>query len=216
MALVTVGAGTTDTAGNGYAGTSPVGVDLDRAGSGYNAYPAGIHLANMLVVTAIDALGNPNWSANWGATHVDLGAPSVTNDGDTASAGGFVAGVAGVVVASRTDWGGADVVNRIKQTVRPGAGLAGKTTTGGVVNPALALQGITGIFNRVAPGDFEGDGRSDFAIYGSVPGAGYLVGELSSTQGFDVARPVGINNQGAGIGGPGAIPVPGRYFGRTR
>lgn len=202
-------------AGNGFEDfrVPPVGVDIDRPGAYASVYPADFHRSNMLVVAAADASGNLGTASNWGPIHVDLAAPTAPSDRITQFAAGYVAGVAATVAASRPDWSGIQVVNRIKQTVRPGPGLAGRVTTGGLINPAAALGGIGQAIAAKTAGDFDGDLRSDFGVFGPVAHGGTGFTFLSSTQGFSAAVPVVINNGGFSVGGHGSIPVPGDYYG---
>ena len=201
-------------AGNGYFTTPPVGQDIDRPGTSYGVYPADAHLANMLVVTSADASGRLTPTSNWGAVRVDIAAAALPPGGDTGPSAGYAAGVAAVLAATRPDWSGIEVVNRIKQTARAVPALAGRLTTGGLVDAAGALGGgIRGVFASRTANDFEGDLKSDLLLYGNVPGVGSTFGELASIRGFDPSRPATLNNLGAPFGGPGSIPVPGRYYG---
>ncbi len=198
--------------GDGF--NSSVGVNLDQNGANRVLYPAEFHTSNMLVVAATDSTGNLGSLANWGATHVDIGAPTTLANRVTGLAAGYASGVAAVVAASRTDWTASQVVNRIKTTVQPSAGLAGKVTSGGMISPAQALSGIAGAATPMTPGDLEGDLKSEFTVYGNIPGtAGYGFAAISSTQGYSTAVPTIINNAGFGLGGAGAIPVPGNFAG---
>ena len=95
-------------AGDGYGaapanGSSPVGVNIDQAGTVRNVYLADPHLSNMLVVTATDASGNLAGSSNWGPTHVDVGVPTGAGDRLSGYATGYASGVAAVIAATRTD-----------------------------------------------------------------------------------------------------------------
>ena len=205
-------------AGDGYGppptnGLSPIGVNIDQAGAGRAAYLADPHLANMLVVTATDPSGTLAGSSNWGPTHVDLGVPTGAGDLSSRFATGYASGVAAVVAATRPDWSAIDVVNRIKATVQPSGSLAGKVTTGGMISPGLALNGIAQAATPSTRDDLEGDLKADFALYGHVPGTGgYGLAVASSTQGFSPTAPTIINNGGSSLGGPGSIPVPGQYY----
>ncbi len=200
-------------AANGFAGTSPIGVDIDEPGANRQITPADAHLSNMLVVASTDASGQLAPTSNWGAIHVDLGAPVYPTDGDTSSAAGYASGVAGVVAATRPDWSGTQVANRIKQTVKPSSRLTGKVTTGGVISPSNALRGIAGASASRVREDYEGDLTSDLTLFGNVAPVGYSFNKLSSTQGFDTTKAVSLNNNGNPFGVAGSIPVPGRYEG---
>ena len=206
-------------AGDGYGaastgGTSPIGVNIDQAGTARNVYPADFHLSNMLVVAATDASGNLASSSNWGPAHVDLGAPTAAGDRLSGSATGYASGIVAEVAAARPDWSASAIVYRIKATVQPESPLAGKVATGGIINPGLALVNIG---QATAPSstrdDYDSDFKADFAVYGYVPGtSGYGFAVATSTQGFSPTAATIINNNGYGFGGPGAIPVPGQYY----
>jgi hypothetical protein len=200
-------------AGDGF-GSSTNGVDLDQAGANRVLYPAEFHTSNMLVVTATDSSGDLGSLSDWGPTHVDIGAPTTLANRVTGMAAGYAAGVAAVVAASRTDWTASQVVNRIKETVQPSADLVGKVTSGGMISPTQALSGIAGTVATETPSDYDGDGKSDLAVYGDIPGtSGYGFAVLSSTQALSTSVPTLVNNTGYSLGGPGAIPVSGDFSG---
>ena len=125
---------------NGYNdGALNHGVNIDDPSNPYPIYPAYIHADNMIVAAAADASGNLYGDSNYGPVHVDLGAP-----GDpTSFAAGYTSGVTGVVAGLRPTWSATQVVAYVKQSVMPAAGLAGKTTTGGELDAARAVGGIT-------------------------------------------------------------------------
>jgi hypothetical protein len=199
-------------AGDGF--NSSTGVNLDQAGTNRVLDPADFHTSNMLVVAATDASGNLGSVSNYGAIHVDLGAPTTVANRVTGMAAGYAAGVAAVVAATRTDWNGSQVVDHLKATVAPAAGLAGKVTTGGIISPSKALAGIASAPTLEAAYDYSGDAKSDFGLYGNIPGtSGYGFAVVSSTQGLSTSAPIVINNAGYGVGGPGAIPVSGDFLG---
>ncbi len=211
-----LGAMVVTSAGSGYnaaSGTVPVGVDIDQGGANRAIYPADIHANNMLVVTATDGSGNLGTSANWGATRVDVAAPTAASDRLPSFASGYAAGVAAVVAASRPDWTPNRVVNRIEQTARPAPGLAGKVATGGVVSPSAALGGIGPVVATTVSNSYGGGLKSDFAVYDDRPGPGYSFAVAVASRNLDGADPVVINNHGYSFGGKGSIPVPGIYHG---
>jgi len=93
------------------------GRDIDRE----PVYPASFRLANMLVVSSADGLGNPAPGANWGKSTVDLLVPGeripVTRfDGSpgTASGASFaaprLAALAARLALANPDWGTADLI----------------------------------------------------------------------------------------------------------
>ncbi len=210
------GATVVTSAGMGYnaaPGTVPAGVDIDQAGSGRAIYPADLHPSNMLVVTATDGSGNLGSAANWGATHVDVGAPTAPADRLGSFASGYAAGVAAVIAASRTDWTPNRVVNRIEQTAKPSAGLAGKVATGGFVNASAALGGIGSVAATTVSNSYGGALKSDFAVYDDRADTGYTFEVALASQNLDGANPLLVNNAGYSFGGKGSIPVPGQYYG---
>ncbi len=210
------GAVVVTSAGSGYnvaAGAVPGGVDIDQVGANRAIYPADLHPNNMLVVTATDGSGNLGSAANWGATHVDVGAPTAAVDRLPSFASGYAAGVAAVVAASRPDWTANRIVNRVEQTARPAPGLAGKVATGGMVSPSGALGGIGSVVATTVANSYGGGLKSDFAVYDNRPGSGYSFAVAVSSQNLDGANPVVINNYGYSFGGKGSIPVPGNYYG---
>jgi subtilisin family serine protease len=114
-------------------------------------YPAAFGLENILSVAATDHRDLLASKSNWGPTSVDLAAPGVyvlstSNDDSyrvlsgTSMAAAHVAGVAAVVAGYYPDYDSARVRQRVLATVRPVPGLAGKTSTGGVVSLRRALQ----------------------------------------------------------------------------
>jgi subtilisin family serine protease len=119
-------------------------------------YPASNHLANMLVVAAIDSSGALAYFSNYGAQTVDLAAPGVnilstypiamggmTRLSGTSMATPFVTGVVSLLASLHPDWTAEQLVQRVLATTKPLAGLEGKTVTGGIVDAAGAL-GVAG------------------------------------------------------------------------
>ncbi|MCO5296648.1 MAG: S8 family serine peptidase [Fimbriimonadaceae bacterium] len=116
-------------------------------------YPASFDLDNIISVAATDMNDQmPSWS-NYGASTVDVGAPGdyilstwllsqgVTQQflSGTSQAAPFVAGTAGLLYVQNPGWTYQQVRNRILNTARPIAALAGKTVSGGVVDAGTAL-----------------------------------------------------------------------------
>jgi subtilisin family serine protease len=115
-------------------------------------YPCGYHLWNELCVTATDnrdAL--PSW-ANYGSKTVDLAAPGVSiystlrgekygylTGGSMAAA--QVAGAAALILANETSLSTTQLKGRILENVRPDPALAGKVSTGGVLDVCKAIVG---------------------------------------------------------------------------
>lgn len=175
-------------------------------------YPSSYNVANIVSVAATDnrdgLADEPTWGSNYGATTVDLGAPGVniasTYSGSsyvwssgTSMATPHVAGVAALVYADDPSLGWSGVVNRLLSTVRANPALAGKCTTGGVLDAFAALDtggggdttppanpsglGATGGDGTVAL-DWSDNGESDLAGYrvyrSTTSGGGYA--EISS------------------------------------
>ncbi|MCB9915577.1 MAG: S8 family serine peptidase [Planctomycetes bacterium] len=118
-------------------------------------YPSNYSLDNVISVAATDnrdALANEGtWGSNYGATSVDLGAPGV-DIASTYMSGGYVwmsgtsmatphvTGVVTLLYAQNPGWTYSQIVDRILSTTRPLASLAGKCTTGGMLNAYDALN----------------------------------------------------------------------------
>jgi subtilisin family serine protease len=118
-------------------------------------YPSNYDLSNIISVAATDnqdGLANEgSWGSNYGANTVDIGAPGVDIAstymnagyvwlGGTSMATPHVCGVAGLVISQNPGWTYTQVVNRILSTARPTSALAGKCTTGGMLNAFDAVN----------------------------------------------------------------------------
>ncbi|MEZ0390679.1 MAG: S8 family peptidase [Pseudobdellovibrionaceae bacterium] len=114
-------------------------------------YPAAYALNNIISVAAVDDQGVMAGWSNFGALNVDLGAPGVqirstSNNNSykiqsgTSMAAPYVSGVAAMLWASRPDLSFAEIRKVIYSSVRKGVSLAGKTVTGGFINPSEAAQ----------------------------------------------------------------------------
>ena len=118
-------------------------------------YPSNYDLDNIISVAATDnrdgIASEGTWGSNYGATSVDIGAPGV----DIASCyvqGGYVwmsgtsmatphvTGVAVLLYSENSGWSYSQVIDRILSTARPLSELAGKCTTGGMLNAYDALN----------------------------------------------------------------------------
>lgn len=120
-------------------------------------YPATYDVANVVSVAAINNSGQRASFSNYGASTVHLGAPG--RNIQSTIPGGFaawsgtsmatphVSGVAALVLAVAPELSGVEVKERLLRTVRPMAGVRGKTITNGVVNAYNA------VVNQVAPPD---------------------------------------------------------------
>jgi|GEM_PF-1187221 len=121
-------------------------------------YPASYRTPNELVVAAVDKSGKLANYSNWGAKTVDLAAPgtdiysTVPGGFDTYSgtsmATPFVSGSVALLAGLNPGMSAAQLVARIKATVRPNAALNGLMASPGVVDPYYALvnyvtQGIS-------------------------------------------------------------------------
>lgn len=117
-------------------------------------YPAAYHLPNVLVVAAVDPSGNLASFSNYGPHSVDLAAPGVGVYSTypprtygllsgTSMAAPYVSGVVSLLVGLHPDWLAEQLVQRVRATVKPLPGLAGKTVTGGIVDAAQAV-GVAG------------------------------------------------------------------------
>jgi hypothetical protein len=193
---------------------SAVGVNLDQSGANRVLEPDALHTGNMMVVAATDSSGNLGSLSDWGAVHVDVGSPTTLANRVTGLAAGYASGVAAVIAATRTDWDGSQVIDRLEQTVQPSASLAGKVTSGGMISPTNALAGIAGVETPQTPGDINGNAKSDFSLYANIPNSpGYGFAVLSSTQAFSTSVPTIVNNAGYSVGDAGTIPVSGDFYG---
>ena len=119
-------------------------------------YPSSYNLDNIVSVAATDnqdGLANePTWASNYGANSVDIGAPGVniasTYNGSsyvwssgTSMATPHVAGVAALVYAQNPGWTYSQVINQLYSSARPLPALAGKCTTGAMLNAFDAVNG---------------------------------------------------------------------------
>jgi len=158
-------------------------------------YPSNYNLDNIISVAATDnrdALADEsNWGSNYGATSVDIGAPGV-NIASTYMNGGYVwmggtsmatphvTGVVALVYGQNPGWSYSQVIDRILSTARPLPALAGKCTTGGMLNANDALAGgtppdttppaaPTGLAANAGDGtvglDWNNNGEADLAGY---------------------------------------------------
>lgn len=145
-------------------------------------WPANFDLGNVISVAAVDSNDSKPLFSNYGATTVDLAAPGVDilstvrtggygyNTG-TSMASPHVAGVVALVQDQHPDWGYAQVVNQVLQSVDPISSMEGITVTGGRLNaaravgveivPAPEIQVLSGSQNIV-----DGEGVVD---YGNTP-----------------------------------------------
>ena len=118
-------------------------------------YPSSYNLDNIISVAATDnrdgLADEATWGSNYGANSVDIGAPGVNiastyNGGSyvwssgTSMATPHVTGVVSLVYAQNPGWSYSQVVNRILSSARATASMAGKCTTGGILNAYDAVN----------------------------------------------------------------------------
>ncbi|PYM70332.1 MAG: hypothetical protein DME03_21140, partial [Candidatus Rokuibacteriota bacterium] len=114
-------------------------------------YPAAYSLTNLISVASVDINGNLSGFSNYGLTKVHLGAPGENILGAAPGSGyamwngtsmatahvtGVVSLLAGLFPNASPQW----LVDRTLSTVRPLSGLAGKTTTGGMLEAFSAIN----------------------------------------------------------------------------
>jgi subtilisin family serine protease len=112
-------------------------------------YPASYRLPNEIAVAAINQAGGLAGFSNFGAKTVALAAPGVnilsTVPGGYAYMSGtsmatpYVSGVVALVAALNPSDTAAQLVQQVLSTTKPLPSLAGKTTTGGIVDAARAV-----------------------------------------------------------------------------
>ena len=113
-------------------------------------YPASFPLDNVVSVAATDRNNQLAGFSDYGAHSVQLGAPGVdvlsTKPGNTygtlsgtSQAAPHVTGVLALVWSIHPDWTYKQVINQVLTTVDKIPSLAGKTTTGGIVDAAAAV-----------------------------------------------------------------------------
>ncbi len=145
--------------------------NIDTPGEPEILYPADYHTPNMIVATAVDSQGNLSPVANWGDVHVDLGAPTLGNSGETSYAAGYTSGVAAVVAALDPAMSATQIVSYLEKSAWPSPSLQGLTTTGAVINPTNAIHGIVDPYAPLAI-DAGGPAAGNYAADTDVSGGG--------------------------------------------
>jgi subtilisin family serine protease len=132
-------------------------------------YPASYDADNVIAVAAIDRTGALADFSNYGRNSVDLAAPGVSifscyngSDTDTKSLNGtsmatpHVAGVAALLWSAQPALTVQEVRQRLLGTTVPTASLANRTVTGGRLNAAQALQGLSSTALQITAWPTEG------------------------------------------------------------
>ncbi len=114
-----------------------------------DSFPANYNVPNVISVAAINNKGELARFSSFGATKVHLGAPGVdvlstTPNGlrmfsGTSMATPHVSGVAALVLSNEPDLGMLELRERLLNTARPVSHLAGRVSTGGMVDAYHAL-----------------------------------------------------------------------------
>ena len=110
----------------------------------------------MISVAAIDSNGALSGFSNYGVGTVQLAAPGVNilstegggyaYDSGTSMAAPFVTGTVALVEAAHPTWSMSQVIDAVVDHTTPDPALAGKVTTGGVVNAAAAVANTDGAY----------------------------------------------------------------------
>lgn len=145
-------------------------VNLDT----FAEYPGGFDLDCIISVAAVTSAGARASFSNYGAIHVDLGAPgvgiysTVLGTGyalynGTSMACPHVAGAAAWIWAQRPGWTAAQVKARILGRVSPMASMSGITVTGGFLNLAALDDNAAADVSIDSPADGANlEGPTDF------------------------------------------------------
>ncbi|MFV2067055.1 MAG: tandem-95 repeat protein, partial [Pirellulales bacterium] len=137
-------------------------------------YPASYDLDNIISVAATNHEDELASFSNWGATSVDLSAPSpnvmTTKPGNlyapgsgTSSSTPHVAGVAALLHSLHPNWTAAQIKDRILSTVDPLPSLVGRTVAGGRLNAATSVADTT--IHISDPSIVEGNSGSSALVF---------------------------------------------------
>ena len=170
------------------------------------AWPANYAEANVISVAALDRSDQLASFSNFGATTVHVGAPGVaiysTTPGNryasfngTSMAAPHVAGIAGLLAAANPQATMAEIRSAILDSVVRVPSLAGRSTTGGRVNAAAALE-------RIAP--VPGPRVTSVSPTGEVPPPVTSI-QVVFSQGIAAAALVPANFQLTGAGPDGTL-----------
>jgi len=143
-------------------------------------YPSGYNCDNIISVAATGESDDLWLFSNYGAATVDIGAPGVSiystvlnNVHDyksgTSMAAPYVTGVAALIKSVRPEMSAIEIKNCILQGATPIEALSGKCVTGGLLNAKGAFVKAGIITQQTLTGDFNGDGKDDWALVQSYP-----------------------------------------------
>ncbi len=110
---------------------------------------------NVIAVAATDINGNLAGYSDFGVQSVQIAAPgsglygvglnnTYTTDSGTSMAAPLVTGTVALVEAAHPTWSMAQVIDAVVDTATPDAALAGRITSGGIVNAAAAISNTNG------------------------------------------------------------------------
>ena len=125
-------------------------------------YPAGYPSDSIISVAATDRVGKLAAFSNYGAASVDVAAPGVSiysttrrnayaTMSGTSMATPHVTGAIALLAAANRQASAAQMRQAVLATATPLPGLGGKTSTGGLLNAAAAIQAIGGVAPPTPP-----------------------------------------------------------------
>lgn len=137
-------------------------------------YPSSYTMDNVIAVACVNRSGALSWFSNYGQVSVDLGAPgeeiySTTAGGGYGTMGGtsmaapMVSGTCALLKAFKPGLTARDIKAIVLSSAQPLASLAGKCSTGGLLNARAALEVANDL--AVAPGDvYAAAGEAGLAV----------------------------------------------------